>query len=428
MGMEVRLIQAGNGDCILIRCGKSMRKVNILIDSGISKDYFIKALNCIIENKEKIDLLIFTHDDSDHIRGARDLLKLLNREKTALNRSNKCAVWKQKDSEVFKGLFENLTDDRIFFNYGGSGVDVQLSAKEALELFENFKKVDIQRLGFLLSDAKGDLGVPYPNMMQLKWQNMGNKILSEVIRQPNKKELETIGEHLEIVILSPDRQSLADYICDVWKELGKRDIPLKSEKKEKKLNEWEKSIQYWMLHNAAQNHNLSKANRSSIAFLLIYEEICGVFAGDAAPDTMIHAGKQYLTRKGIMQDYLEVDFIKLPHHGSCYNASTEFFQFFRTKNYFITTEGNEKNKHPGKITLALIASALNEGETAHIYSSYSWWKNKKRFVKKELDTENWSSNGDLCELIDAYGNKKYLHFHKTDTKPIWISDNISVRR
>ena len=52
----------------------------------------------------------------------------------------------------------------------------------------------------------------------------------------------------------------------------------------------------------------------------------------------------------------------------------------------------------------------------------------KRFVKKELDTENWSSNGDLCELIDAYGNKKYLHFHKTDTKPIWISDNISVRR
>jgi len=53
MGMEVRLIQAGNGDCILIRCGKSMRKVNILIDSGISKDYFIKALNCIIENKEK---------------------------------------------------------------------------------------------------------------------------------------------------------------------------------------------------------------------------------------------------------------------------------------------------------------------------------------------------------------------------------------
>lgn len=47
MGMEVRLIQAGNGDCILIRCGKSMRKVNILIDSGISKDYFIKALNCI---------------------------------------------------------------------------------------------------------------------------------------------------------------------------------------------------------------------------------------------------------------------------------------------------------------------------------------------------------------------------------------------
>ena len=67
-------------------------------------------------------------------------------------------------------------------------------------------------------------------------------------------------------------------------------------------------------------------------------------------------------------------------------------------------------------------------ETAHIYSSYLWWKNNKAFCKKELDTENWSSNGDLCELIDAYGNKKYLHFHKTDTKPIWISDNISVRR
>lgn len=33
MSMEIWMTKAGIGDCILIRCGKQKKKVNILIDS-----------------------------------------------------------------------------------------------------------------------------------------------------------------------------------------------------------------------------------------------------------------------------------------------------------------------------------------------------------------------------------------------------------
>lgn len=428
MGMEISLIQAGSGDCILVRCGREMKKVNILIDSGIKKDYFIKALDRILENEEKIDMLVLTHDDNDHIQGACKLLEQLNREEKRSKISGRIIGIDQKTNAGYRELLKNLTSDKILFNYGGNGLDVQLSAKEAKKLFENYRENDIRQLGFLLADAEGAPDVPHPNMLQLRWKNSRDGMVSKIVRQPNREELEIEEEHLEIVILSPERKALEDYIRHAWKTLERSDISLKSEKREKRVDEWERSIQYWMLHNLDTNRKLTKANTASIAFLLIYEGGYGVFAGDAAPDAMVNAGKKYLARKNVSQEYIEVDFIKMPHHGSSNNVSREFLEFYRTKTYFITTDGNNRHQHPGKAALALIASVLEKGETAHIYSSYSWWKKNDKFCEKERNLEKWNEDGDLCTLTDIDGNEKYLHFHKTGTDPIVVSKDISVRR
>lgn len=74
MGMEIYLTQASLGDCILIRCGESEKKVNILIDSGLASKNFQRPMDIIHDHGEKIDMCVFTHDDNDHIQGAKNLI------------------------------------------------------------------------------------------------------------------------------------------------------------------------------------------------------------------------------------------------------------------------------------------------------------------------------------------------------------------
>lgn len=70
MSLEVKVERALNGDCIWIRYGGENIS-NIIIDSGPST--FAKGFRClmnkVIESGEKVDLLVLTHIDDDHIKG-----------------------------------------------------------------------------------------------------------------------------------------------------------------------------------------------------------------------------------------------------------------------------------------------------------------------------------------------------------------------
>ncbi len=56
MAIEIWMTEAGIGDCILIRCGKSEKKVNILIDSGQGKNVFDSVLRRILMKRKLICL------------------------------------------------------------------------------------------------------------------------------------------------------------------------------------------------------------------------------------------------------------------------------------------------------------------------------------------------------------------------------------
>lgn len=414
MGMEVYLTQAKSGDCIIVRCGNEEKKVNILIDSGQGSGVFEKALERIQKKQEKVDMIIGTHDDNDHIKGACNLVKRL----------------KFLDEEVKSSFLNilNITEERILFNFGGNGTEALLKAKDVEKLANDMRgNLDFHKLGFVLADEKEKEGVPYPNMIQLQWEYKEGIIQSEVIKAPTKEDLNTKKEHLEIVILNPTRENLVQYINEAWKKINFKEKVLKhfGENKER---EWSKSIQYWMTHNMELGNDKGIANRASIAFLLIYEGVYTLFAGDASPKEMVVAGKEYLRRSGETKEYLEVAFIKLPHHGSNRNINHEFLRFFRTRNYLISTGGNSKYQHPGKGTFAAIAEILSEGESADIYGNYNWWKEKREFIRAEELEGNWDIEKDTCELIDKQGKKKRLRFHKLELESVSINSNIQLGR
>lgn len=70
--LKIKVLPAGCGDCILISFGEQKDIKNILIDGGAGTVYDDVLRNEIVKirsEKQKIDLLIVTHTDTDHIGG-----------------------------------------------------------------------------------------------------------------------------------------------------------------------------------------------------------------------------------------------------------------------------------------------------------------------------------------------------------------------
>lgn len=68
--VEIEVQKARQGDCIWLRC-VAEKSVNVVIDAGPSTFAagFKNLIDKITGNKERIDLLVFSHIDDDHIRG-----------------------------------------------------------------------------------------------------------------------------------------------------------------------------------------------------------------------------------------------------------------------------------------------------------------------------------------------------------------------
>lgn len=394
MGMEIWVAQAGIGDCILVRCGERERKVNILIDSGQSAGAPESVLKRLERLREKLDLLVFTHDDNDHVKGACSLLERLYLEKKGIR---------------LPGYpLADLTEDRVLFNFGGNGTKTLLAAKDVRRMAEILREeIDFGKLDFVLADSQS-------NVVRLEWTYREDRIMSRVVRatEDTGAGTETSG-HLELVILSPGKETLRRYIESAWKELNEAGTRLAcAGKREEPASGWNRSVQYYLDHPLEQVKDTRLANNASISFLLFYQGRCALFAGDASPEDMVEAGRRYLKSRGGTEDYLDVDLIKLPHHGSSHNVNREFLEFFRTSTYLITTSGHAGYRHPGKGALALLASALPPGGRADIYSSYDWWKTNRAFRAAEQREGNWEEDGNLCRLKNREGGTVSLCFHR----------------
>ena len=413
MSLEIWMTQAGIGDCILVRCGRADRKVNILIDSGQGATVFDSVLRRISRNDEKIDMLILTHDDNDHVKGACNLVERIYRDDKEIS---------MLDVPIH-APFAELREDHILFNFGGNREKLTLAARDVQKMAESLRgKIDFHRLGFVLSDEIAADGCQYPNMLQLQWEIKNGVVQSQIIRQPDKAELCTDKEHLELVILSPKKETLLRYIDSAWGHIDK--VELLKESSVLRENEWDRSIQHFMDYPICIGNDKKLANNASIAFLLLYEGHSILFCGDGSPDEMTDAGREYLRRSGSEVDHMELDCIKLPHHGSSHNVSREFLRFFRTGRYLISTRGHAGYRHPGKGTLAEIAAALAPDARAQIYGNYEWWhKNRNFWCAEELE-HNWEGNH--CKLTGADGMSRYLDFHMLAMEPIMIEEGFQI--
>jgi beta-lactamase superfamily II metal-dependent hydrolase len=323
--MKLRLLQANNGDAIHLKFkDKSENPCNILIDGGTSDTYIFKnkknkiqdgdlkiTVEQIKANKEFIDLLILTHVDDDHIGG---ILK-----------------WFGQDSQA-KDLVR-----KVWFN-SGRLISEYFQQKEISENLLTIKNDN--SLNTSISQ-----GVVFEDYIE------ENNIWDRRIIK-SRDEIDIFG--LKFTILSPSENQLKGLLTK-WK---KESTIVNTSR----INDYSVSLSE-LITSDSFSEDSSIHNGSSIAFIVENQNKKLLFLGDAHPQTIIDS----LTGMGYSsQNPLNVDFVKLSHHGSKANTNNELLNLIQSENFLISSDGSKHNL-PDKQCLARIISSKKK---VNLYFNY----------------------------------------------------------
>ena len=324
--MKIKFLQAFNGDSIWISFMENDIIRNIIIDGGIGDTYenrlkrkgdLFDAIKYIKNNGQKIDLLVLTHFDDDHIGG---ILRWLNKDKEAPTLIKKISF--NSGKEIAKELdIEKNKDLNIEIKEGED--DFYTSAKQGIKFEEYLSK-------YRLWDGK-------------------------IIKQGNKLDL--LG--LKFKILSPNIQSLKNLLElykkeeDYFTSGGEFDF----ETSLKDFTEEESKLKFKF------KEDKSIPNGSSIAFIMEYEDKNFLFLGDAHPSVVVEGLNKFDIDK---ENSLQAELIKISHHGSKHNTNSELLSLIKTDNYLISSNAT-KHGLPNKRTVARI---IKNNPNANIHFNY----------------------------------------------------------
>lgn len=343
--LSIKLFPAEYGDCIMLSIGKH-HQYNILIDGGLSKTYqkYIKSeIQHIKEMRQKIGLIVCTHMDNDHICGLIQVLKEADSDFVE-------NIWYNGflqivDSRFYSQKENNFTDrdnkilDRIISKGMVSDAEQEIGINEGMSL------------GVLIEERKIPLNLVVG----------GQVICSELVE--NRHE---IASNIFITVLGPSKNDIIE-LEDHWKkEMVSRNYMFRVSDKIKLTEAFEyqieciKSIYNKESFKISEDEDLTKyigdleesdesiVNRSSISFILEYNDKKYLFLGDAVID-------KALLKK--IEDVVGFEYrfsaIKLPHHGSRYNITHDFISRYSADEYYCLTN-SVKYGHPDLEVLATI--------------------------------------------------------------------------
>lgn len=312
--MKIKFLKAANGDSILLSFkDNSEKKRNILIDGGIPKTYYgsgkygdlYKVIEEIKDKKEKIDLLILTHIDGDHIGGLKK--------------------WFEMDKKAFDII------KKVWFN-SGKTIANHLNQKENPELNETI-------------DIFENTQTSVPQAIVFEDYIDRFKVWDKKIVKSGTPGIDENG--LKITLLSPNDDTLTKLL----KEYQKPKYNYQTSGAE---TDWKKPIGDFIYEESNLDFKIeedkSVANGSSIAFLLSFGGKNYLFLGDAHPSIILSALKDLKITK---ENPIAVEFLKVSHHGSCKNTNLELLELIKTDNYIISSN-SVIHGLPNKRTIARI--------------------------------------------------------------------------
>lgn len=343
--LTIKLFPAGYGDCIMISAGNK-NQFNILIDGGLAKTYqkYIKCEICNMKNLEqKIDLMICTHMDNDHIGGLVQVLENITSDFIE-------NIWYNGFLQIIDRKFYSQ-ENNDFTDRDNKILNTIISQGTLPNGVQEIGINEGMSLGVLIEERK----IPLNSVTN------GQAICSETIECMNQ-----IAENTFISVLGPSKRNLIE-VQDYWKnDMLSRNYTFRVSNKIKLIKAFEfqleniKAIYANEKYKICENEDLEKyigdlcekdgsiVNRSSISFILDYENKKYLFLGDAVIDeTLLNNIEKVVGHR------FHFSAIKLPHHGSRYNITHDFIRRYTADEYYCLTNSKIYN-HPDLEVLATI--------------------------------------------------------------------------
>jgi hypothetical protein len=362
--LDVR--RARKGDCLLLHYGSKENPGLVMIDGGPRAVYGPHLRPRLEEIRKKhvkgnkplqVDLLMVSHVDDDHIQGILDLTRELreaaderrpqlvqilglwhNSFDSIISHNTKeltASVTGQFGAAALSGGAEFSDDEVIDVEEHYEGSDPELDSEEAKELVSSSLKVlaSIAQGAQLRRDAE-KLDVP-----------INDEFGGDLIIAKNAEPID-LDNGLTFTVVGP--------------------MLLEIDALRKKHLEWLKRLKEEGKKPSevlAAYVDKSVPNLSSLVLLAEVDGKKMLLTGDARGDKILEG----LEAAGLMTKgrKIEVDLLKVPHHGSSNNLEDDFFERITAKHYVFSGDGEHGN--PERESLEMLFRARGDDDyTIHL--------------------------------------------------------------
>jgi len=354
--LDVR--RARKGDCLLLHFGSENDPGLVMIDGGPKGVYephlkprlqeIRAARGLTAQESLQVDVLMISHVDDDHIQGILDLTK---KEIEAVNAQrprlvNVLSLWHNSFDEIIGHTPDELTAS-FTAHFGAAAMaggaladdaerEVEEESSEELEVVQSGLKVlaSIEQ-GFQLRRDADRLGFPLN-------ADFGGQL---IIARENNQPID-IGGGLTFTVVGPMQPELL--------------------KLQKKHQEWLKKLKKEGKSPPAALAayvDPSVPNLSSVVVLAEASAKRMLLTGDARGDKILEG----LELVGLLDPggTMDIDVLKVPHHGSDNNLDDDFFERIIAKHYVFS--GNGEHGNPERASLEMLFNARgNEPFVVHL--------------------------------------------------------------
>lgn len=351
MRFSLDIRRARKGDCFLLHHGTEGEPSLVLIDGGPKSVYkphlrprleAIKAARGLGSSDPlPIDLMMVSHVDDDHIRGILDFTREL-REASGVPLARVSSLWHNSFDEVIGNTPSELTA-AVTAQFGSASLSDGLSEDATVDADEA-EEVIVSNLKVLASVEQGH---------QLRKD-------AETLQIERNPEFNG-----ELIIAQSEPVEVSD---DVSFHVAGPLVP-ELKKLQAKHDQWLKDLKKKGLTPAdalSAFVDKSVTNLSSLVLLAISGGKSILLTGDARGDKIIE-GLEWIAALKSGQS-LHVDVLKVPHHGSSNNLTTDFFERITADRYVFSGNGEHGNPEREALEMLLDARGADAFEVHLTYS------------------------------------------------------------
>ena len=395
MLFSLEALNAAHGDALLLHYGSAKERRLVLIDGGPPNcmvDVLAPRLGQLLANSAggeaplELELMMVSHFDDDHIRGIADLLGPVG-DVDDWVLVKPAWLW----LNTFADLLDESDQDKL---------EAGLARVAGIEKFARAEDVAIAEHSWLTFDTERmvvESSVEQARDVKRRAEELKLKVndgAGGLVMAPAHPE--TLPGGLELIVIAPDEDRI-ERLRTLWRQQIAQLEMVGSALGERVAAE------------VAKYDDISPTNLASIVVLARFGDKSMLLTGDARGDHVLDA----LRKAGMLGEEagatLDVDVLKVQHHGSNRNAEQDFFAAVRARNYVISANGKYGN--PDDETLELIRDSRTDDDftillTNHDSLKWDIGKRLDAFVAdrdragRSFDVE-WRTNPALSIIVDT---------------------------